>query len=40
MYAYMRGMPLFIRNKEGKLQFFLQGRQGSLAGEGLIMGTT
>lgn len=38
MYNIIRGMPMFIRNKEGKIQFFLQGRQGQLGAEGFIAG--
>jgi len=38
MYNIIRGMPLFIRNKEGRIQFFL-GRGSSLGAEGFIIGT-
>jgi oligosaccharyltransferase complex subunit gamma len=28
MFNIIRGMPMFIRDKDGKLQFFLSGRYG------------
>lgn len=39
MYNIIRGMPMFIRDKNGRLQFFLTGRSGQLGAEGFIVGT-
>lgn len=39
MYNIIRGMPLFIRDRNGRLQFFLSGRQGQLGAEGFTMGS-
>lgn len=38
MFNIIRGMPLFIRDKNGRLQFFLGNRGAQLGAEGFIMG--
>mmetsp|Transcript_4966 Transcript_4966/g.8649 ORF Transcript_4966/g.8649 Transcript_4966/m.8649 type:complete len:340 (+) Transcript_4966:53-1072(+) len=39
MYNIIRGMPMFIRDKKGKMQFFLGSRGNQLGAEGFIMGS-
>ncbi|GIL89779.1 hypothetical protein Vretimale_16582 [Volvox reticuliferus] len=39
MYNIIRGVPFFIRDRKGNLQFFLTGRQGQLGAEGFTLGT-
>eukprot|EP00198_Chlamydomonas_reinhardtii_P009936 XP_001699273.1 OST3/OST6 family protein [Chlamydomonas reinhardtii] len=39
MYNIIRGMPFFIRDRNGRLQFFLTSRQGQLGAEGFMLGT-
>ncbi|GFR44322.1 hypothetical protein Agub_g5535 [Astrephomene gubernaculifera] len=39
MYNIIRGVPFFIRDRNGKIQFFMTGRQGQLGAEGFTLGT-
>lgn len=39
MYNIIRGMPFFIRDKDGNIQFFLSSRGGQLGAEGFIVGS-
>ncbi|EFJ46497.1 hypothetical protein VOLCADRAFT_105485 [Volvox carteri f. nagariensis] len=39
MYNIIRGVPFFIRDRKGNLQFFLTGRQGQLGAEGFTLGS-
>lgn len=39
MYNIIRGIPLYILDKQGKMQLFLAGRSNQLGAEGFIMGS-
>mmetsp|Transcript_31696 Transcript_31696/g.70465 ORF Transcript_31696/g.70465 Transcript_31696/m.70465 type:complete len:344 (+) Transcript_31696:1411-2442(+) len=39
MFNIIRGMPMFIYDKSGKMQLFINSRQAQLGAEGFIMGT-
>lgn len=40
MFNIIRGMPMYQRGQDGKLHFFMSGRQGQYGAEGFIMGST
>eukprot|EP00200_Dunaliella_tertiolecta_P004164 CAMPEP_0202341696 /NCGR_PEP_ID=MMETSP1126-20121109/2576_1 /ASSEMBLY_ACC=CAM_ASM_000457 /TAXON_ID=3047 /ORGANISM="Dunaliella tertiolecta, Strain CCMP1320" /LENGTH=343 /DNA_ID=CAMNT_0048932541 /DNA_START=87 /DNA_END=1118 /DNA_ORIENTATION=+ len=39
MYNIIRGMPLFLKDKQGKMQLFTGSRSGQLGAEGFIVGS-
>lgn len=40
MFNIIRGMPFYIRDRDGQIRFFLNSRQAQLGAEGFILGST